>query len=87
MSTTLAFSHPFEPPVNFNEYWDEGVGLSIHIPEDWIVTGVIAGQSAILQSYPEDKYVGGEIRAPGDTKCDPNIRPEGPSAADLIQPW
>lgn len=27
-----------------------------------------------LQSYPEDKYIGGEPFEPGDTKCDLTIR-------------
>jgi heat shock protein HslJ len=76
-----------EPPAGFNEYRDEVVGLSVYIPKDWIVTGIVEGQYAIIQSYPEDKYVGGEMLAPVDTKCDLNIRPEGVRAADLIQQW
>ena len=49
------------------------------------MTGVIPGQFAILQSYPEDKYIGGEPREPGDTKCDLSIRPPDVSLADAIQ--
>jgi hypothetical protein len=65
----------FEPTYGFKEYQDTVVGISVHIPERWMVTGVINGQFAIFQSYPEDKYVGGEAFEPGDTKCDLNIRP------------
>jgi hypothetical protein len=62
-------------------------GVSVYIPESWIVTGVVPGEFAILQSYPESKYVGGEALEQGDTKCDLNIRPPGTTAADLIQQW
>lgn len=60
-------------------------GISVYVPESWVVTGVMPGQFAILQSYPEGKYVGGEGREPGDTKCDLTIRPPGVSLADAIQ--
>jgi hypothetical protein len=40
-----------------------------------------------LQSYPEDKYVGGGMREDGDTKCDLSIRPEGERVEDLIEQW
>ena len=76
-----------EPPVGFIEYQDSEVDVSIYIPGSWTVTGVIEGQYAIFSSYPEDKYVGGEGRESGDTKCDLNIRPQGESADDLIQQW
>jgi heat shock protein HslJ len=79
--------HNFEPPAGFKEYRDTVVGISIYIPENWTVTGVIDGEYAIFQSYPEDKYVGGEGRELGDTKCDLNIRPAGTHAAELIQQW
>jgi hypothetical protein len=62
-------------------------GISIYIPESWTVTGVINGQYAIFQSYPEDKYVGGGARESGDTKCDLNIRPIETRMTDLIQQW
>ena len=75
------------PPKGFNPYRDPQTGVSIYIPESWIVTGIVEGQYAILQSYPEDKYVGGEMRAEGDTKCDLSIRSEGERAEDLIQQW
>jgi len=77
----------FEPPVGFKEYQDSVVGISLYIPESWLVTSIIEGQSAIFQSYPAEKYVGGEMLEPGDTKCDLNIRPSGTRAADLIQQW
>jgi len=76
-----------EPPAGFKEYRDTVMGISIYIPENWTVTGVINGEYAIFQSYPEDKYVGGEGREPGDTKCDLNIRPAGTRAEELIQQW
>ncbi len=77
----------FEPPAGSIEYRDSIAGISIYIPENWTVTGVINGQYAIFQSYPEDKYVGGGAREPEDTKCDLNISPVGTSAAELIQQW
>jgi len=77
----------FEPPAGFKEYRDTVAGISIYIPENWRITGVIDGEYAIFQSYPEDKYVGGEGRDPGDTKCDLNIRPTGTNMAELIQQW
>lgn len=77
----------FGPPAGFKEYQDVEAGVSLYIPESWIVSSVTPGQFAIFQSYPTDKYVGGEGREPGDTKCDLNIRPEGESAEGLIQQW
>jgi len=78
---------PVDPPAGFKEYRDTVVGISIYIPENWTITGVVDGEYAIFQSYPEDKYVGGEGREPGDTKCDLNIRPTGVRAEELIQQW
>jgi heat shock protein HslJ len=75
------------PPAGFKEYQDAVAGISIYIPESWTVTGVIDGEYAIFQSYPDDKYVGGEGREPSDTKCDLNIRPTGTRAEELIQQW
>ena len=77
----------FTPPEGWHPYQDPVTGISIYIPEGWIVTGIIEGEYAILQSYPEDKYIGGEGREEGDTKCDLNIRPEGDRAEDLIAQW
>ena len=50
----------FKPPAGFKEYQDSVVGVSVHIPENWMVTRDIERQIANFQSYPEDKYVGGE---------------------------
>lgn len=77
----------FQPPDGFKEYRDTAVGVSVFIPESWHVTGVIEGEYAILQSYPEDKYIGGEARQPGDAKCDLNIRSPGESETDILQAW
>jgi len=78
---------PVDPPAEVKEYQDTVTGISIHIPENWTATGVVDGEYAIFQSYPEDKYVGGEGREPGDTKCDLSIRPVGTHAEELIQQW
>jgi hypothetical protein len=75
----------FEPPVGFKPYQDPVVGVSVFVPENWVVTLVIPGQSAIFQSYPEDKYIGGEGFFPGDTKCDLTIRPPEIDVASHIQ--
>jgi heat shock protein HslJ len=63
------------PPPGFQVYEDETIGVALLLPENWTVTQIVPGQSTILQSYPEDKYVGGEARDPTDTKCDLTIRP------------
>lgn len=78
---------PAVPPPGFKLYEDTTAGLALFLPESWNVTFVDAGRWAILQSYPEDKYVGGEGFQPGDTKCDLNIRPPQTNAVDLIQQW
>ena len=75
----------FEPPAGFKQYQDSVTGISVYVPESWVVTGIVPGQFAILQSYPEDKYVGGEARELGDTKCDLTIRPPDVSVVDAIQ--
>jgi hypothetical protein len=74
-------------PDGFILYEDSVAGVSLFLPDSWVVSFTDPGQWAILQSYPEDKYVGGEGRQPGDTKCDLNIRPPGTSAVDLIKEW
>jgi hypothetical protein len=71
----------FEPPAGFKKYQDQKVGVSIYIPDSWVVTGIVDGQYAIFQSYPEDKYIGGEMFAPGDT----NIRPAGIDTFSYMQ--
>lgn len=78
---------PFEPPVGFKEYRDSTAGISVYVPDSWVVSHIDAGEYAILQSYPLDKYVGGSRFEPGDTKCDLNIRPAGVHAADLVRQW
>ena len=74
-----------EPPAGFEKYQDSVTGISVYVPESWVVTGVIPGEWAILQSYPEDKYVGGGGQQPGDTKCDLVIRTPGVSVDDAVQ--
>jgi len=76
-----------EPPAGFKEYRDAAAGIAIYIPDSWRVTGVIEGEYAILQSYPEDKYVGGGRRDPADTKCDLNLRPSDETIEDIVQRW
>lgn len=48
------------PSYDFTVDQDPETGISILIPEGWILTGIVKGDHAILQSYPEDKYIGGE---------------------------
>jgi hypothetical protein len=78
---------PMVIPTGYKVYKDSIVGVSIFVPESWIIIEVTPGQLAYLQSYPEDKYVGGEGFKPGDTKCDFHIRPLGTNSADLLQNW
>jgi hypothetical protein len=49
------------------------------------VAGVISGEFAILQSYPENKYGGGGGQKPGNTKCDLTIRPPDIDLASHIE--
>jgi len=72
------------PPTGFRLYQLPGSRIGVYIPGDWVVTGEIYGEFAILQSYPEDKYIGGEGRQPGDTKCDMRIKPPGTNFNDLV---
>ena len=76
-----------DPPWEYHRYQDPVTGITVFIPRGWIVTGIIEGEYAILQSYPEDKYIGGEPRQEGDTKCDLNIKPLGISSEELIEQW
>jgi len=64
-----------DPPSAYERYEDLAAGVSLFIPDEWIATQVVPGQSAILQSYSETKYIGGGARDPADTKCDLTIRP------------
>jgi len=77
----------FEPPTGFKEYQDSIIGVSVFVPENWVVIEADPGRLAYLQSYPEYKYIGGEAFQPSDTKCDLNIRPPGSSIDELIQQW
>lgn len=72
------------PPADFRLYQLPGSKIGVYIPGDWAVTGEIPGEFAILQSYPENKYIGGEARQPGDTKCDMRIKPEETNFEDLL---
>lgn len=72
------------PPADFRLYQLPGSRIGVYIPGDWMVTEEINGEFAILQSYPEDKYIGGEARQPGDTKCDMRIKPPGTNFDDLV---
>lgn len=74
-------------PDGFKPYQDIPTGISVYIPESWTVTGIIDGQIAILQSYPRDKYVGGELFEAGDTKCDLFIQEEGVPPEQIINQW
>jgi heat shock protein HslJ len=75
-----------EPPAGFRRYVNGASDVSLWVPESWtVVEPGPHGGSPILQSYPQDKYVGGEPRQPGDTKCDLTIHPPGASVADVVQ--
>jgi hypothetical protein len=74
-----------EPPAGFKQYQDTVAGVLIYVPESWVVDEVDPGRLSILQSYPEDKYIGGEAFEPGDTKCDLLIRPPDIDMAGHIQ--
>jgi heat shock protein HslJ len=73
------------PPAGFSEYQDASLGVSIYIPDSWLVSGEIEGQYAILQSYHADKYIGGEVRDPGDTKCDLSLLAADVTSTSYIQ--
>lgn len=76
---------PLETPAGFKRYQDTVIGVSIFIPESWTVIVVDLGRLAILQSYSEGKYTGGEAFQSGDTKCDLTIRPPGIKVISYIQ--
>jgi len=77
----------FEPPAGFKQYQDTVVGVSVYVPESWVVIEVDPGQLAYLLSYPEDKYIGGEAFQSGDTKCDLYFRHPDANIGELIQEW
>jgi hypothetical protein len=66
----------YQSSEGFKHYVDTETGVAIDMPGHWIVTGIVPGHRAILQSYPENKYIGGEMLEAGDTKCDLFIRSE-----------
>jgi len=69
----------------FNRYHDEAAGVSVRLPDSWVVTGIIEGHAAIFQSYADGKYIGGEALEAADTKCDLNIRPSETSMIDFVE--
>jgi hypothetical protein len=74
-----------ELPTGFKRHVDTASGVTIWVPESWtVVEPGPHGGPTILQSYPQDKYVGGERRQPGDTKCDLYVHPPGTSVADVV---
>jgi heat shock protein HslJ len=85
-ATPTPTSTPPEPPAGFTQYVDPASGVSLWLPEGWtVVEPVVPGGAITLQSYPQDKYVGGEGFRPGDSKCDLIVHPPGVSVADLVQ--
>jgi heat shock protein HslJ len=74
-----------EPPVGFRRYSHGPSGVFLWVPESWTVIEPAHNGSTILQSYPQDKYVGGEPRQPGDAKCGLTVHAPGTSIADLMQ--
>jgi heat shock protein HslJ len=83
-ATPLATATPTpESPAGLRRYVNGPSGVSLWVPEEWTI--IESGPHwPILQSYPQDKYVGGEARQPGDTKCDLAIHPPGTSVADVV---
>jgi len=75
------------PPWEYHRYQDSKTGIGLFIPETWIVTGIVDVDHAVLQSYPEDKYVGGESREEGDTKCDLSIQSAEIGLEELVNQW
>lgn len=88
-TSTTAVTQPaaFEPPAGFIPYLDEETGISIYLPETWVVSASMPGQSAIFQSYPIDKYIGGEAREEGDTKCDLTLHPADTTTDEWVAQW
>ena len=84
-ATPVAAATPTpEPPTGFRRYVNGPSGVSLWVPESWTIIEP-GPHSPVLQSYPQDKYIGGEARQPGDTKCDLTIHPPGTSVADVVQ--
>lgn len=78
-----------ESPAGFKEYRDAQTGIAIFIPANWYIQSqsIVEGEYAIFSSYSPDKYVGGEARQTGDTKCDLNLNPSANSIDSLVQQW
>ena len=84
-ATPVATATPtHEPPVGFRRYVNGPSDVSLWVPESWTIIEP-GPHSPILQSYPQDKYVGGEARQPGDTKCDLTVHSPGTSVAGVVQ--
>jgi len=75
------------PPASFEPYWDEQTGVVVYLPDSWVVSSITEGQYAIFQSYPLDKYIGGEVMEPNDTKCDLNIHEAGTQPGEVVLLW
>ena len=56
----------YEAAEDFKHYMDTETGVAIDLPGNWVVTGIVPGQRATLQSYPENKYIGGEALSAGE---------------------
>ena len=80
---TLQYSRP----EGFIDYSDLGSKVTLSYPESWVVTGIVEGGYAIFQSYPPDKYVGGEGFQPGDTKCDLNLSVNAGTPEEVLAQW
>ena len=79
------------PPASV-ETWLEKKYLNSTIPLGvciyfWVVTRDIERQIATFQSYPEEKYVGGEGFEPGDTKCQLIIQQTGTTTQSLLDQY
>ncbi len=73
-------SAPQPPPLPAQagvRYRDEVAGLALDLPESWVIFDSTPRELAIFQSYPLDKYGGGETLEAADTKCDLAIWPSG----------
>jgi hypothetical protein len=79
------------PPAGFKQHLDAASGVALWLPESWVVVEPSPEppqgnpRTTILQSYPENKYVGGEPLRAGDTKCDLTIHPAEVGAITLVR--
>jgi len=73
-------------PDGWFRYVDPETGISLALPETWVVDAPEPpGTVTIVQSFAQDKYVGGEPFQPGDTKCDLWIHPHKTRTETLIE--